>query len=213
MGSVDEHLVQRQDGLIRLLTPPFEYGESEPGYIKGYGPGIRENGGQYTHAAAWVIMAFAALGDGDQATELFDLINPINHTRNYREYSHYKLEPYVMAADVYSVHPHIGRGGWSWYTGSAGWIYQAGLYSILGFSKSSGNLVINPCIPGRWKEYSIDYHFQSTCYHIQVVNPEGVMTGIRSVSMDGIQLAEHVIPLVDDHKKHDVLVTMGVVQA
>ena len=154
-------------------------------------------------------MAFAKLGDGDRATEMFDLINPINHTRNYREYAHYKLEPYVMAADVYSMHPHTGRGGWSWYTGSAGWMYQAGLSSILGLVKAGNNLVINPCIPGQWKEYSITYRHQSASYHIKVLNPDGLMTGIRSITMDGMLLTDNLIPVADDGITHEVIVTMG----
>lgn len=126
-------MVKRDEGLIKLLTPPFDEGDLEPGYIKSYVPGVRENGGQYTHAAAWVIMAFAKMGDGNKAMELFDLLNPINHSRTHIEYSRYKVEPYVMAADVYSVPPHTGRGGWTWYTGSAGWIYRVGFEYILGF--------------------------------------------------------------------------------
>lgn len=209
MKSLEEHLIQRQDGLIKLLTPPFDHGDSEPGYIKGYGPGIRENGGQYTHAAVWAIMAVAGLGDGEQAAELFDLINPINHTRNDRENSRYKLEPYVMAADVYATHPHTGRGGWSWYTGSAGWMYQAGLNSILGFGKTGDTLVINPCIPGRWKAYSITYRHRSSSYHIRIINPDGVMTGVRSITIDGIHVADRQINLQDDNQTHELLVTMG----
>jgi len=127
MSALENYLVKRDEGLIKLLTPPFDEGDLEPGYIKSYVPGVRENGGQYTHAAAWVVMAFAKMGDGEKAMELFDLLNPINHSRTHIEYSRYKVEPYVMAADVYSVPPHTGRGGWTWYTGSAGWIYRVGL--------------------------------------------------------------------------------------
>ena len=209
MRSLEEYLIQRQDGLIRLLTPPFDQGDSEPGYIKGYGPGIRENGGQYTHAAVWVIMAFAELGDGNKAAELFELINPISHTRNYREYTRYKLEPYVIAADVYSAYPHTGRGGWSWYTGSAGWMYQAGLRSILGFDKQGNTLVINPCIPGRWKEFSITYKHLSSVYKIKVVNPDGVMTGVRAMTINGAAIAGNRIDLVDEGKVYNVDVVMG----
>jgi cyclic beta-1,2-glucan synthetase len=209
MNSLEDYLVLREDGLIKLLTPPFDEGDMEPGYIKGYVPGVRENGGQYTHAAVWVIIAFAKLGDGDKAWELFELINPINHTNNLREYSRYKVEPYVMAADVYANHPHTGRGGWTWYTGSAGWMYRAGLEYILGFQKNGDTIVMDPCIPKKWNEYTIKYKFLDTIYNIKVKNPEGLNKGVKEISIDGIISAGNRINLVNDGKSHDVEVLMG----
>ena len=209
MQSLEDYLIDRRDGIIKLLTPPFEHSDLEPGYIKGYVPGVRENGGQYTHAAAWVIIAFAKLGDGDKAMELFELINPINHSHNMREYSRYKVEPYVISADVYAVHPHIGRGGWSWYTGSAGWVYRAGLEYLLGFQKNKDTIVMDPCIPRRWKEYSISYKYLSAHYNIKVHNPNFVCRGVKTMIIDGVEVAGNVIPLVDDNKIHFVEITLG----
>jgi cellobiose phosphorylase len=209
MDSLEDYLVMREAGLIKLLTPPFDEGELEPGYIKSYVPGVRENGGQYTHAAAWVIIAFAMAGDGDKAFELFGLINPINHTRTDRECSIYRVEPYVMAADVYSVSPHVGRGGWTWYTGTASWVYKAGLESILGFGKNAEKLVIDPCIPKKWKEYSLEYRYRKTEYRITVKNPKNVNKGVSSMMMDGVSLSGNVIDLADDGNAHHIEVIMG----
>lgn len=209
MNSLENYLVQWDDGLIKLLTPPFENSDLEPGYIKGYVPGVRENGGQYTHAAAWVIIAFAKLGDGDKAWELFELINPINHTRTHIEYSRYKVEPYVMSADVYSVPPHTGRGGWTWYTGSAGWIYRAGLEFIIGFQKNGEVIVMDPCIPKKWSEYSINYIYLDTTYEIQVRNPEGVNKGVKKLIIDGIEASGNTINIVNDGAVHKIEVLMG----
>ncbi len=209
MTSMEENLVSSEDGIIKLFKPPFDQGETEPGYIKGYIPGVRENGGQYTHAAAWAIIAFAKLGDGDKAWELFDLINPINHSNNLREYTRYKVEPYVMAADVYAAFPNIGRGGWSWYTGAAGWMYKAGLENILGFSKKGRTIIINPCIPNNWKEYSIKYKYNNTTYDIKVNNPQGLNKGVKRISLDGKVSVGNQINLVNDGKVHDVEVMMG----
>ncbi|HVI42559.1 MAG TPA: protein ndvB, partial [Anaerovoracaceae bacterium] len=209
LDSLEDYLVMREAGLIKLLTPPFDEGELEPGYIKGYVPGVRENGGQYTHAAAWVIIAFAMTGDGDKASELFGLINPVNHTRTDREYSIYKGEPYVMAADVYSVPPHVGRGGWTWYTGTASWVYKAGLENILGFSKNADKLMIDPCIPKKWTEYSIQYRHLETIYQITIKNPKNLNKGVGHITMDGEFLEGNVINLVNDEKTHIVEVIMG----
>ncbi len=209
LQSAEDYLVNRDDGLIKLLTPPFESGSMEPGYIKGYVPGVRENGGQYTHAAAWLIIAFAKLGKGDKALELFDLINPINHARSPRDCMTYKVEPYVMAADVYSVHPHAGRGGWTWYTGAAGWYYKAGLESILGFKKKGANVVMDPCIPNKWTTYSITYHYMDTPYEIKVHNPDGLSRGVLKVTVDGIEFEGNAFNLVNDGIKHHVSVLMG----
>jgi cellobiose phosphorylase len=209
LDSLENYLVMREAGLIKLLTPPFDEGDLDPGYIKSYVPGVRENGGQYTHAAAWVVIAFAMTGDGDKAFDLFSLINPVNHTRTDRECSIYKVEPYVMAADVYSVSPHVGRGGWTWYTGTAGWVYKAGLESILGFCKTEDKLIINPCIPKKWTEYSLRYRYRNTEYQITVRNPKNVNGGVSSVTADGKPLDGSVIELTDDGKTHIVEVTMG----
>ena len=210
MNSLDEFLICRQDGVIKLLTPPFDKSDLEPGYIKGYIPGVRENGGQYTHAAAWVVIAFAKLGDGDKAWELFELINPINHTQDLREYCRYKTEPYVIAADVYSESPHSGRGGWTWYTGAAGWMYRAGLEYILGFQKNGDTIIMDPCIPQKWKEYHITYNYHGSTYDIKVKNPDGINKGVKQLSLDGILSTNNVINLSDDGKFHDVEVIMGI---
>ncbi|HWQ79900.1 MAG TPA: glucoamylase family protein [Anaerovoracaceae bacterium] len=209
LNSLEDYLVMRDAGLIKLLTPPFDEGELEPGYIKSYVPGVRENGGQYTHAAAWAIIAFAMTGDGDKACELFGLINPINHTRTDRECSIYKAEPYVVAADVYSVPPHVGRGGWTWYTGTASWFYKAGLESILGFTKDADHLVIEPCISKKWAEYSIQYRYHGTVYQITVKNPNSVNKGVASVTVDGERQTGNAVSLSDDGGTHLVEITMG----
>lgn len=209
MNSLENYLVKRDDGLIKLLTPPFDEGDLEPGYIKSYVPGVRENGGQYTHAACWVVMAFALLGDGDKALELFNLINPINHAKTQIELSKYKVEPYVISADVYSVEPHIGRGGWSWYTGAAGWMYRIGIEYILGFKKHGEWLLIDPCIPKVWSEFEIKYRYKDTLYYISVKNPDGINKGVKKVVIDGEELKEKVIELSDDGKEHRVEVILG----
>lgn len=208
MNSLEDYLILKEDGIMKLLTPPFDKGGMEPGYIKGYIPGVRENGGQYTHAAAWAIIAFAKMGDGDKAWELFELINPINHTNNLREYSRYKLEPYVMAADVYTTYPNIGRGGWSWYTGSAGWMYRAGLEHILGFQKNGDIIIMDPCIPCKWREYTIKYKYLDTLYDIKVKNPYGINKGIKRISNDGIISSTNHIKLVNDGETHEIEVLM-----
>jgi len=209
MNSLADSLIQWEDGLIKLLAPPFRGGESDPGYIQAYAPGVRENGGQYTHAAAWVIIAFAKLGDGDMAWELFRLINPIKHTESDRECFRYKLEPYVMAADVYASFPHFGRGGWSWYTGSAGWMYRAGLEYILGFQKNADSIIMDPCIPKKWREYSIQYRYLDTTYDITVKNPKGLSKGVCGITVDGAAGEGNRIALVNDGATHDIRVTMG----
>jgi cyclic beta-1,2-glucan synthetase len=173
LGAVDEALVSRGDGLVKLFTPPFDRGRLEPGYIKGYVPGVRENGGQYTHAAIWTLMAFAELGDGERAAELFSLLNPINHASNRAGVYRYKVEPYVMAADVYGLSPHVGRGGWTWYTGSASWMYRAALESILGVQRHGDLLKISPCIPRHWPGFEIDYREDGVLYRIRVRRTTG----------------------------------------
>jgi cellobiose phosphorylase len=209
MNAVEHYLVKRDEGIILLFTPPFDQSELEPGYIKGYVPGVRENGGQYTHAAAWVINAFAMLGQGDKAWELFNMINPVNHARTMIECATYKVEPYVAAADVYAVAPHSGRGGWTWYTGAAGWLYRVGLEYMLGFMKEGDRLVINPCIPREWSEYSIEYRYKTSLYQITVKNPDRVSRGVREAALDSEVMEDGYIPLSDDGKRHTVVVTLG----
>ena len=209
MDSLSKYLVKEEEGMILLLTPPFDEGELDPGYIKSYVPGVRENGGQYTHAAAWVILAFAMLGDGDKAHKLFNLINPINHTRTPIECANYKVEPYVMAADVYAVPPHIGRGGWTWYTGSSGWMYKVGLEYIIGFRKEGSKLFIDPCIPKDWDKYNIRYEFMETVYNIEVKNPYKVNKGVNYIKLDGNVLEEKYVLLFNDGVEHFVQVVLG----
>ena len=208
MQSLEDYLVNRDEGLIKLLTPPFDKGKSEPGYIKGYVPGVRENGGQYTHAAAWAIIAFAKLGEGDKALALYDLINPIHHTSSYRSYAKYKTEPYALVADVYAVWPHMGRGGWSWYTGAAGWFYRAGLESILGIRKEGAFLAIDPCIPAHWQAYTVEYRYLSATYHLSIRNPNRVQSGVSRITMDGENISG-TLALQDDGREHRVDVLMG----
>lgn len=212
MFSFENYLLMREEGVIKLLTPAFTDGLMDPGYIKGYPPGVRENGGQYTHAAAWAVMAFAKMGAGNKAWDSFRILNPINHARTLREAWIYKVEPYVMAADVYSEPPHVGRGGWSWYTGAAGWMYKAGLESILGFNKQGDTLILDPCIPEKWTAYSIRYQYMETTYEIHVSNPNGLSKGVEHVSVDGERLEKCVISLVNDGQIHQVKVLMGEIQ-
>jgi cyclic beta-1,2-glucan synthetase len=210
MRSVQNYLVDKDAGLIKLLAPPFSHSDLEPGYIKGYVPGVRENGGQYTHAAVWTVMAFARMGDGNRAWRLYHLINPINHTKTCFGVSKYKAEPYVMAADVYAVSPHTGRGGWTWYTGSSGWMYRVGIGEILGFARKAEYFTVNPCIPEDWPGFSMKYRYGSTIYMIEVANPNRVQGGIVKVTLDGQQVPSDRIPLVDDGKEHQVIVTLGI---
>jgi cyclic beta-1,2-glucan synthetase len=210
MAAVEEYLVRRGDGLVLLFTPPFDHSNVDPGYVKGYLPGIRENGGQYTHGAIWSALAFAALGNGDKAGELFSILNPINHASTRAGVQRYKVEPYVMAADLYSEPPHVGRGGWTWYTASSGWMYQAGVEWILGFRLRGTNLVLDPCIPRAWPKYEIDFRYHSARYEIVVENPQGISRGVASTEMDGRALAAGAsIPLADDGATHHVRVVLG----
>ena len=208
MRKVDEFLVQKKSKLILLYSPPFNETKSDPGYIKGYVPGVRENGGQYTHAAIWVVMAYAKSGDGDRAFELFNLLNPIRHTESPDQVSHYKTEPYVIAADVYGVAPHEGRGGWSWYTGSASWYYRAGLESLLGFHLKGDRLTLKPSIPKAWGHYEITYRHGKTIYSIRVNNPNQLNQGLISIELDGKAQKSSEIQLVDDGKPHQMIATI-----
>ncbi len=211
MSAVEDQLIQHDTGLALIFTPPFDHTPLDPGYIKSYPPGIRENGGQYTHAAAWSVIAFAELGEGGKAVELFSLINPINHASTRASVHRYKVEPYVVAADVYSEPPHVGRGGWTWYTGSAGWMYRAGIESILGLRRQGAFLLLDPCIPKYWPGFEITYRFASTVYNIVVENPHGVGRGIAAAELDDIRLPEGPIrvPLVDDGITHNLCVVLG----
>jgi cyclic beta-1,2-glucan synthetase len=207
MAAVEEYLIRRGDGLVILFTPPFDKGTLNPGYIKGYVPGVRENGGQYTHAAIWTMIAYSMLGDGERAGELFSLLNPINHSSTRAGLHKYKVEPYVAVGDVYAVPPHNGRGGWTWYTGSAGWMYRAGLESILGFKLQQDRLEINPCVPRWWRDFEITYRRGRAVYRIKVENPLGVNRGVVSVEVDGEP--QTAIVLSDDEKTHNIRVVMG----
>jgi cyclic beta-1,2-glucan synthetase len=210
MESLERHLVRREDRLLLLLAPPFDLTPLDPGYIKAYPPGIRENGGHYTHAAIWSVLAFAELGEGDKAADLFDLLNPIHHAGSLAALHAYRVEPYVVAADIYSEPPHVGRGGWTWYTGAAGWLHRAGLEWILGFRKRGSTLYMNPCIPRQWRRFEVAYRHGSTLYRITVENPKGVCRGVSRTSIDGNLLpGEAIIPLADDGREHDVQVVLG----
>ena len=207
MESVWQHLVDRDGRLVLLLTPPFDRSHPSPGYIQGYLPGVRENGGQYTHAALWTAMAFARLGDGDRAMETFSLINPINHALTADAVSRYRTEPYVVAADVYSRPPHLGRGGWTWYTGSAGWMYRVALEEILGITLKNGMLRVDPCIPRTWRGFTVDYRAGSGRYRITVDNAAGVSRGVVSLQLDGTPVSGDVP--VAAGGAHEVRVVMG----
>jgi cellobiose phosphorylase len=209
MAEVDERLVQDNNRLILLFTPPFDTGTLHPGYIRGYVPGIRENGGQYTHAATWVVLAAALQGHGNRAVELFDMLNPILHTSDPAGVELYKVEPYVVVADIYGRPPHTGRGGWTWYTGSAAWLYRVALEDILGFRLIGNRLAIEPCIPREWPSFSIRYQHKSTTYAIAVENPRGVERGVTSITLDGQPAPIEGIALIDDGHEHEVLVILG----
>jgi cellobiose phosphorylase len=207
MEELDKRLVRRDHKLVQLLDPPFDKSDLNPGYIKGYVPGVRENGGQYTHAAIWAAMAFAALGDSSRAWELLSIINPVNHGRTIEEIATYKVEPYVVAADVYAVSPHVGRGGWTWYTGSAGWMYRLILESLLGIRLEVNKLRFAACLPGDWESFKVHYRYRETLYHISFRNIDMLQPdngSVASVTVDGVEQPDKAIPLLDDHKEHSV---------
>jgi cyclic beta-1,2-glucan synthetase len=209
MDAVRTHLLRRASGILTLLTPPFDHTAQDPGYIKGYPPGVRENGGQYTHAAVWTVMALTELGSGDEATELFHMLNPLNHSRSPADVERYKGEPFVVAGDVCAHPDHLGRSGWTWYTGSAGWLYRAGVENILGLRRHGTTFEVAPCIPSSWPSYSIDWRFGKTTYDIVVSNPEGRCQGVLEASLDGGSVDPRLIPLVDDGGRHSVRVILG----
>ena len=208
MESLESLLVDKENGLIKLLDPPFEKSEIEPGYIKAYLPGVRENGGQYTHAAMWVISAFTKLGEGDKAVEYFKMINPIEHSKTKDSTKKYKVEPYVIPADIYEAKGLEGRGGWTWYTGSSSWFNKIGLEDILGFNVSNGILKINPCIPSTWEEYSIRYRFKNSIYNIKVKNPNNKNTGVEVCILNGEKIENKEIKLIDNGGINEVNIIM-----
>jgi cyclic beta-1,2-glucan glucanotransferase len=212
MEAVDKYLVRRDEKMSLLFTPPFDNPANDPGYIRGYPPGIRENGGQYTHGAVWAALAFAMQGDGDKAHELLSMLNPINHCSNSADMHRYKVEPYVACADLYAMPPHTGRGGWTWYTGSAGWMYRVALEWLLGFRVQGTNLALDPCIPRGWPGFEISFRHGSSHYEISVENPLGVCRGVLATKLDGEILKgsnKTLIPLADDGATHTVQIVLG----
>src|SRR5437764_2291216 len=209
LRSLEENLVREVDSLILLFTPPFDKTAADVGYIKGYPPGVRENGGQYIHAAAWVAMAFARRGDGDKAVRLLRMLNPVERAREDEDRERYKVEPYVIPGDVYSLAGHIGRGGWTWYTGAAAWIYRVWLEEVLGFQRRGDTLKINPVIPKDWAGFQLRYRFRNTTYRIAVENPVPCSSGVTLVEVDGIMVADKIVTLRDDGLRHEVRVVLG----
>jgi cyclic beta-1,2-glucan synthetase len=211
MAAVEKYLVRRDDGLVLLFTPPFDKAVPDPGYIKGYPPGIRENGGQYTHAALWAALAFAMLGDGDKTHELLMMLNPIQHAGNSAAIHRYKVEPYAVCADVYSAPPHVGRGGWTWYTGSAGWMYRVTLEGLLGLKVEGAAMSIDPCIPRDWPGFEAQIRQGRALYEIAVDNRRGAGRGVTRLELDGnaIEGPTARIPLIDDGATHHVRVVLG----
>jgi len=209
MGAVEKRLVRVADKLIQLFDPPFDKGALQPGYIKGYVPGIRENGGQYTHAATWVVLAAALQGRADLALRLWNVINPIHHATTPAEVDRYKVEPYVVCADVYGAPPHTGRGGWTWYTGSASWLYRVALEAILGFRREGNTLRFEPCIPPSWPGFEMVYRHHSATYQIRTDNSAGTGCGVRWIELDGQRLPNGTVPLLDDEKTHQVRIRLG----
>ena len=203
MDALDKHLVHRDDAVIQLLTPPFDKSTPDPGYIEAYVPGVRENGAQYTHAAVWAATAFAAIGDNRRAWELLSIINPVNHAANAKSIAIYKVEPYVVASDVYALSPHTGRGGWTWYSGSAGWMYRLIVESILGLRREADKLHFEPCMPAHWASFKMNYRYRETVYHI-TVSQTSAAEGVTKLTIDDIERQDLVIPLVDDRQRHKV---------
>lgn len=205
--SLENHLIDREAGIIKLLDPPFEKGKLKPGYIKSYLPGVRENGGQYTHAATWVIIAEALLGFGNKAFELYKMINPIEHSKTRETANKYKVEPFIIPADIYGDGNLTGRGGWTWYTGSSSWYYKTGIEYILGLKVEKGILKIEPCIPSDWKEYLIKYRWKDSIYNIKIENPNGKSTGVTKVLLNDREV-ENAIKLDGGRNIYTVKVIM-----
>jgi cyclic beta-1,2-glucan synthetase len=208
MHSLGEHLVRTDARIILLLTPPFDHSAHDPGYIMGYLPGVRENGAQYTHAALWTALAVARMGDGDRAFRLLQMLNPLTHASTTEDADRYKVEPYAVCADVYNAEGHVGRGGWTWYTGSASWSYRVALEGVLGFTRRGDRLFIAPCIPGTWKTFNLEYRYGASTYDVTVANPHAISTGSSRVVVDGVPAADDAIRLVDDGARHVVSVTL-----
>ena len=202
MRAVDARLIRRDTGLIQLFDPPFDKSALNPGYIKGYIPGVRENGGQYTHGAIWTTMAFAQMGDTDRAWDLFALLNPVHHSVTPSQVATYKVEPYVVAADVYGVAPHTGRGGWTWYTGSAALMYRLLLETLLGVNLEGDQLRLTPSLPKTWNTFTLHYRYRQTPYHIRITRLPGTHHGTGRLTLDGQALAGNIISLLDDHRDH-----------
>ncbi|MDP3586198.1 MAG: glucoamylase family protein [Thiobacillus sp.] len=209
MAAVDQRLVRRDKQIIQLLDPPFDKSALEPGYIKGYIPGVRENGGQYTHAAIWTTMAFAMMGDTERAWEFFAMLNPILHGDTPETMQRYKVEPYVMCADIYAVAPHTGRGGWTWYTGAAGWMYRLTVETLLGLQLEVDHLRISPCIPADWDAYKVHYRYRDTVYHIRIRRDGEPAGQATRVTVDGVEQHDARIPLIDDRREHHAEVILG----
>jgi cyclic beta-1,2-glucan synthetase len=212
MRSLEQHLVRDDARLLMLLAPPFDRTPNDPGYIKGYLPGVRENGAQYTHAALWAVLATALRGDGDRAFELYQMLNPLTHASTPEGVERYRGEPYVVAADVYTAPDQLGRGGWTWYTGSASWMYRVGLEAILGFTRRGDTLRIEPCVPDHWPEFTIEYRFGAAVYAIRVLEPGALRHTAGEVLVDGRLLERAEIPLRDDGARHEVVVRPGPVR-
>lgn len=206
MQSADKHLVRKEDGLIQLFNPPFDKSDLNPGYIKGYVPGVRENGGQYTHAAIWLVMAFAAIGNKKRTWELLQMINPINRTSSEDKITRYKTEPYVIAADVYAEPKHKGQGGWTWYTGSAGWMFQLIIHSFIGLKREGNTMSFTPCLPEEWKIFKVHYRYMNTMYHIVVTQKDG--TDLVKVIEDGVKQEDNMITLTDDGAEHNIQIIL-----
>jgi cellobiose phosphorylase len=209
MQVLDERLVRRDAGLIQLFAPPFDKSTLNPGYIKGYIPGGRENGGQYTHAAIWAIMAFAEMGETDRAWDLFSLLNPVHHSSSPSQVTTYKVEPYVITADVYALAPHTGRGGWTWYTGSAGWMYRLLLETLLGIHLEGDHLRLAPSLPKAWTTFAIHYRYRQTPYHITITRLPDGSSSPNQIVLDGQKLPRETIPLLDDRRDHTVEMRTG----
>jgi cyclic beta-1,2-glucan synthetase len=217
IASTDRRLVREPDGLVLLFTPPFEHPSHDPGYVQGYPPGVRENGGQYTHAAIWLAMAHARLGDGERAVQLLRMLNPVEHSRTPADVERYRVEPYAVAADISTLAGHVGQGGWTWYTGSSGWMYRAWLEEILGFRRRGSFLELSPTLPSQWPGFTLHYVHRvagrESQYAIAVEDPDRVGRGVAWVEVDGRRLAETTIPLQADGQTHRVIVRMGTAAA
>jgi cellobiose phosphorylase len=204
MEKVDERLVRRDAKLIQLFDPPFDKSDLEPGYVKGYIPGVRENGGQYTHAAIWTAMAFAELGETEKAWELLSMLNPIHHAADAAGVERYKVEPYVITADIYSMEPHVGRGGWSWYTGSAGWMYRLIVETLFGLDLERDKLHLNPRLPKAWDSLKLHYRYRETFYHLTITRAAAGEDTTKALVVDGTKITGNTVTLVDDHREHAV---------